>query len=252
MLKKLLQTERNTQPKKVEPYQFVSLIYSDLMKEVNYKRWAKYIYNISGELVPKNPEVLELASGSCILAKHLSKFYPEIICTDLSLGMLKQGNCFRKVVCDMTSIPFSKKFDLIISTFDSVNYILSAEKLLSLFCEVKDILDKNGIFTFDVSLEKNSFLHQKESKNKGRLGKFTYRRESVYDSELKIHKNTFFISDKSGNTYVEEHKQKIYPFNLYFELLEKAGLYAVNCYESFTRIDAAYDMERVQFIVKRK
>src|SRR5690606_4890998 len=167
MLKKLFQAEKNIQSKRVEQYHLVSFIYSDLMREVNYKKWAKYIFEISKKHLDQDASVLELAAGRCRLAEYLIKFYPDIICTDRSSQMLKQSSYHRKVVCDMTSIPFNKKFDLILSTFDSINYILTAKKLLTLFCEVNKILGDDGIFTFDVSLEKNSFLHQKEAKKKG-------------------------------------------------------------------------------------
>lgn len=50
--------------------------------------------------------------------------------------------------------------------------------------------------------------------------------------------------------YTETHKQKIYPFAVYFELLEKAGLNVTECYEAFTFKDGNAGCERVQFVVR--
>ena len=105
-----------------DPYQHVANIYPHLMNFVSYKWWARYIYTITKPKVEKNPSVLELAAGNCALAGYLSKHYKNYLATDISTSMLKQNkNKLNKVCCDMTAIPFNKKFDLILTSFDSVN-----------------------------------------------------------------------------------------------------------------------------------
>lgn len=252
MLKKLSKTVKNIKAVNVKPYDLVATIYPDLMSEVNYKRWAKYIYQLTKNYIQPDAAVLELASGNCSLASILKKYYKNIICTDLSLQMLRQSSFDKKIVCSMIQLPFNNKFDLIFSSFDSVNYLLSQNKLLDLFNQVYNCLNDRGIFTFDVSLEKNSYNHQKDSKLKGKKGPLKYTRESVYDEKTRIHTNIFFLTDKYGNVFTEVHKQKIYNFNTYFELLDNAGLYVLNCYHAFTMRDAADNMDRIQFVVKRK
>ncbi|HSL88788.1 MAG TPA: class I SAM-dependent methyltransferase, partial [Ignavibacteriaceae bacterium] len=153
---------------------------------------------------------------------------------------------------DMTCLPFNKKFDLIFSTFDSINYLLSRINLLLLFKEAHRLLKEDGLFLFDVSLEKNSYIHQKDSKKYGRTKNYKYYRKSIYNPETGIHSNHFRIIDNSGHIYTEVHKQRIYKFNEYFELLDKAGLYVVNCFKTFTSKDGNENSDRVQFIVKRK
>jgi ubiquinone/menaquinone biosynthesis C-methylase UbiE len=252
MLKKLFRTEVKLNPTKAKPYNLVSEVYSDLMDEVNYKRWAKYIYCIAKDKINPASDILELASGTCQLTSNLLHKNKRIICTDLSKQMLLQSIYPNKVVCDMVSLPFKNQFDLIFSTFDSINYLLSQKKIYSMFCEVNRCLRKDGIFTFDASLEKNSYIHQKDSKKNGSTKDFSYKRKSIFDPETRIHKNIFEITNKSGRVFTEVHKQKIYDFNTYFELLDKAGFYVVHCYKAFTLKDGNADTDRVQFIVKRK
>lgn len=252
MQKKLLRTENGIEINKVKPYSLVSEIYSDLMKEVNYKRWAKYVYVITRDKIKTDSDVLELASGSCNLASFLKYKYKKIICTDISREMLKKSNHNYKVVCDMLNLPFRKQFDLIFSAFDSFNYILTQKKLLTLFKEVHKYLRSNGLFTFDVSLEKNSYIHQRDAKNCGKVKDFSYTRKSIYDSRTKIHKNIFEIRDNAGKVFTEVHKQKIYDFNTYFILLDKAGFYVENCYKTFTLRKGWAETDRVQFIVRKK
>lgn len=252
MLKKLLKTEKKIKASRVNPYDLVAQIYPDLMSEVNYKRWAKYIYKISKDYIKPDGMILELASGNCSLASILKTKYKNVICSDISLQMIKQGRFDTKLVCNMLQLPFKIKFDLIFSSFDSINYITSQNKLLVLFCHVYQYLNNNGIFAFDVSLETNSYNHQKDSKITGRMGQYKYSRKSVYNEKTKIHKNIFYLTDKNGKLFTEVHTQKIYDFNTYFNLLDKAGFYVLHCYHAFTKKDASADMDRVQFIVKRK
>ena len=252
MLKKLFKTEKKTKVTKVHPYSLVSEIYSDLMDEVNYKRWARYIYFLAKDKIKPDSDILELASGNCQLVSNLLHKNKNIICTDLSKEMLSHSTHSRKVVCSMVQLPFNKSFDLIFSTFDSLNYLLTTKKLLSLFYEVEKLLKTDGIFTFDVSLVKNSYIHQKSSKKSGRTNNYKYRRQSIYDPDTSIHKNIFTITDKLGNVFTETHRQRIYDFETYFELIDKSGLYVVNCYRTFTSKQGSADSDRVQFIVKRK
>ena len=223
------------------------------MREVNYKKWSKYLLNVVSEYLDVNtPSVLELGAGDCKMTRHISKKYHNILASDLSLPMLQKGKkvFITKVCCDMTSLPFNNKFDLIYSTFDSINYLLSKRKLLTLFLEVKKVLSDTGIFTFDVSLERNSLDFEGAYTVEGKIKGYSFTRKSQYNSKSRIHKNIFSISDKYGNVKKEIHKQKIYKFETYFDIIAKSGMYVVECLDAFTFNNGNQNSERVQFILK--
>lgn len=223
------------------------------MKDVDYEDWARYISKIASKFLNnKNPRTLELSSGNCKLASFLSKNYPDFIASDLSYFMLNQNkrDKLKKICCDMTYLPFKKKYDLIISTFDSVNYLLTKRKLLTLFIEVKNILNLAGIFTFDVSLENNSLEFLESYVSEGKSDGYEFKRKSKYYRNTRIHKNIFDFTDDTGKTWREIHKQKIYKFETYFDVIDKAGLYVVDCLETFTFKNGNSDSDRIQFILK--
>jgi SAM-dependent methyltransferase len=236
-----------------KPYEKLAPIYDHVMSHVNYDLWVLYIESIVNTYLSKNSRILELGAGNCRFAKAFAGYYPNLITTDLSPDMLKSSGetCFPKVCCEMTKIPFNSKFDLIYSTFDSVNYLTSKKKLLSLFREVKRILSVEGIFTFDVSLERNSLIHAKElRKSKNHKG-IKYLQLSEYNPKNRIHKNIFQIQFDDDSKYTEVHKEKIYKYETYFELMKKAGLYVEKCLETFTSKKGKANSKRVQFIVRQ-
>ncbi|MDT3696986.1 MAG: class I SAM-dependent methyltransferase [Ignavibacterium sp.] len=235
----------------IDPYKYVSSIYIHLMDFVDYKWWAKYIYSITANHLSKSPSVLELGAGNCKLANHLSKNYKDYIASDISLSMLSGAdNKIKKVCCDMTAIPFNKKFDLIFSAFDSINYLTNKAKLKSLLDAVNAHLSDNGIFTFDAALINNSLKHQKTASINGYHNGIEYSRISKFYPFSRIHKNIFRIIH-SGKTITETHKQKIFDFETYFEIADKCNLYVAECFKAFTFQKGKPTSDRVQFIMKR-
>ena len=239
--------------KEAKNYDKVSLIYEYIMRKIDYQTWAKYIYSLVKLNLNSNAKVLEIAAGNCRFANNFSKYFPDLTVTDLSINMLKcdAGNKLAKVCCDMTLLPFNNKFDLIYSTFDSINYLTSRKKLLTFLKQTAALLSDNGIFTFDASLERNSLIHIKEPYRKGNYNGILFEQRSEYNFETRIHKNIFSIVD-NDKTHLEIHKQKIFPFETYFEMLNNGGLYVKDCFKAFTYDPGDSDSERVQFIIKRK
>ena len=74
---------------------------------------------------------------------------------------------------------------------------------------------------------------------------------SEYNPKNRIHKNIFQIQFDDDGKYTEVHREKIYKYETYFELMEKAGLYVKKCLETFTSKQGKANSKRVQFIVRQ-
>ena len=238
----------------VKDYSALAQFYSHLMKSIDYKKWANYIFEISRELKREEVSVLELAAGNANVSAHLAKKFSYILISDRSVEMLRQCQDLAnsKVCFDMTEIPLKKKFDFAFSTFDSVNYLLTKEKFIKMLSEVHRVLNDDGIFTFDVSLEKNSLRYQKYLNRKGKYLGIKYRQQSKFDPKKRMHFNYFEITFADGSTVEEIHKQKIYEFEEYFRFIDESGFYVCKCVETFSWKDANRNSERAQFILKKK
>lgn len=250
----MLKTEKNIKVNSEDkPYSKLALIYDGVMEHVNYARWADYILKISDKYISGNASVLELAAGNCRIADIIHRKYNNIIASDISFDMLNSSanDSVLKVCCDMLKLPFINKFDFIYSTFDSVNYLTSKRDLNKLFNQINSVISDEGIFTFDVSMERNSLSDEEFNIFNGKFNGYSYRRVSRFNKFSKIHKNIFYITDVNGVTVKEVHKQKIYDFKTYFEVIENAGLRVLRCLDCFSFNTGSPDSERLQFITGR-
>jgi len=238
----------------VKNYSAIASIYSHLMHSIDYEKWAKYIFQIGKEIKKKNIFILELASGTGVIAKYLHSKINNIVSTDISFPMLKTNydNTIQKVCCDMTALPFKNKFDYVFSTFDSINYLTTKNKFRLLFASVYKCLDKDGLFTFDVSLKNNSLKYEKYLNRQGRTQGITFQQKSNYNRRTRIHSNRFELMLANGKKVEEIHKQKIYRFEDYFDFVDSSDFYVYKCYKSFTFENADSSSERAQFILKKK
>jgi SAM-dependent methyltransferase len=238
---------------RVKPYEQVSAIYDGLMKKLDYASWSKYILLIAKENVQDKAKFLELGAGNCKMASILSEKFKNYYASDISLVMLRYSDKkdLKKICCDMTSLPFKAKFDFIFSAFDSVNYILKQKSLQNLFKEIHYLLEEDGLFTFDASLETNSLNFSSSKSTKGQHNDYHYRMLSKYNKRSRIHSNHFYIRDKFGNEFKELHKEKIYKIGTFFKLAEKAGLYTEACYDCFTFKDVKQNSQRAQFVMRK-
>lgn len=235
-------------------YSNVAFIYPHLMRSIDYKMWAKYIYGLSRLTKKKSLSVLELACGSGKLAGYLSKKFKDYTLCDLSLQMLLsfENESAGKVNCDVTALPFKKKYDFIFSTFDSVNYLLTKKSFVKMLKSVESCLDEKGIFTFDVSLEANSLNNQKYLNRKGEYKGINYQQISTYNKIKQVHRNKFIITDEFGNETVENHRQRIFPFEDYFDMIAGTNFYVYGCYDAFSFNNASAKSDRAQFVLKKR
>lgn len=225
------------------------------MSGINYKFWANYIYRLTQNYcTPRKSSALELAAGNGNLSKYLYKKFGFYLSSDVSFEMLKNFKVKNEnIICfNMTAPAVKKHFDVIICSFDSVNYILSKRKLKSFFQNITEILSENGIFIFDVGLIRNSLNHQKFASRNGKVNKIRFERKSIFLNKSRIHKNIFTFYFEDGTSKTETHRQKIYDLNDYFDIIDKSNLYVVECLKEFTFKDCNPNNFRAQFVVKRK
>ena len=139
--------EGSTSSKNVSNYEMLAQYYDELLQDKEaLSLWLKYI-----EEEPFS-SVLELASGSGVMAGILQEKGYDIIASDLSSAMKdvsKNNYNGEYKIINMIDYHLDRKFDLILCICDSINY-LEKEELSSFFKCAYEHLNNNGRLIFDM------------------------------------------------------------------------------------------------------
>jgi len=242
-------------------YERFAYIYDELMNDFDYVNWAKYINEIitKENRVVKN--VLEMACGTGSLTKELLKSGYNVDAFDLSVDMLaiardklkSHKNC-RLFNLDMTKFRINKKYDLVISACDSINYILQEELILEAFKNAYDHLEEEGLFVFDINsyykltvvLGNNVFIEDRDDIF------YTWDNHLDTDTNIVDFYLTFFVKNESlYNRFDEHHREKAYKYERIMELLHTSGFSDVKAYQGFSFDGVKANTERINFVAKK-
>lgn len=142
---------------------------------------------------PKAKTLLEIACGTGSHLLPISKYF-DVEGLDISKTMLnyakKKLPHIRFYNKDMSNFNLSKKYDLIICPYDSINHLLDFKKWQSLFKCASQHLNPKGVFIFDINTE------------------FRLAESAISPPWIHSFKNNYLIMD------VKENKNNIYDWNI--------------------------------------
>lgn len=138
--------------------------------EVYNRYWGNFaltILPILEELVlkdfPKGTRILDVCCGTGQLAGELTDQGYEVTGLDSSDTMLKYArqNAPKTpfIPTDVRSFMLMARFNVALSTFDSLNHMLTLDDLEAVFANIFRQLETKGVFVFDMNLE-SGFLNR--------------------------------------------------------------------------------------------
>lgn len=242
----------------MDSYLGFSKIYDELISEdISYEKIAEFIIR---EASGRN-RYLDLGCGTGNLSSILGKHFRETFLVDLSPDMLTIAEDkfsalkipHQSFAVSMNEISFQKKFDLITSSIDAINYILDEEDVMELFNRVFEHLEDNGVFIFDVNspykireiLGNNDYVLTRED--------LVYTWENYYEDDVVEMSLNFFI--KKGEHYerIEEtHEERAYEAEHLADMLKIAGFRNIILSDDYTDEPLHEQTERITFIVRKR
>jgi len=240
-------------------YEHLASVYDLFMGEIPYESWAKHINVILKNFVPNCNLVLDLGCGTGNITTLLKDFGYEMIGVDISEDMLAVAKEKSKDILylnqDMCDFELYGTVDACICVCDSVNYILEETELTQMLALVKNYLNPNGLFIFDINTE-YKYQHILGDNNFSRVEEDTaYIWENFYDDEQKINEyyaNIFVKNDSNNYTRYEEfHYQKAYSVEALKGFIENIGLKLLHIYDGFTFDLPQEKSERLVFVVQK-
>ncbi len=220
-----------------QPFTKIAPYYDRLMSFVNYRSWVAYIERIILMHKIKEKVILDIACGTGVcLQMWFEKGY-RIIGLDASEAMLEvcqsrfsepsfRNGQVQLIRGDLRNFFISDKVPVTTCLYDSLNYLLSEDELLSCFKAVYANLTKGGIFVFDMNT-----IHalQDEWGNQifeRRDGPIHSIWDNTFDgithvSTLKLTINVY--EDSKVLTFKEIHQEKAYALDTLTRISNDAG-----------------------------
>jgi len=129
--------------------------YDQLMAGVPYALWVNYLEALLRRVNYRPKTVLDVACGTGNVSELLAERGYEVVGIDISPNMIEiartKGSGVKYYVQDVSELDLGRRFDLAISLFDSLNYIIDVEKLAQAIKRVGDHLVSGGVFIFDIN-----------------------------------------------------------------------------------------------------
>ncbi|TGK25850.1 class I SAM-dependent methyltransferase [Leptospira yasudae] len=217
---------------KKKPYSGFSSVYDAVMREVQYRRWSEFIlssYSAHCETIfPKS--ILDLGCGTCRLWEEFPDLV-ELTGIDSSSEMLeiarKKEIGGELILSDLLQFDLSpRKFDLILSTHDTLNYLNDERELKQVFSKIRSHLAPDGIFFFDISSLYNFKNHFDGQTFVERAGDYKIRWVNRFLEEEHVLESTLTFSHKrTDEEFTETHVHRYFPRNTIHQLLRECGLF---------------------------
>ncbi len=238
-------------------YQFYDL----LMEEVPYHQYTQLVKRYAN----KDNYILDIACGTGSVLVRLIEAGYLVDGLDLSDEMLlitKQKLNNQKLNAhlfhdDMRNINIEDTYQCIYSFLDSINYLHNEKDIFHTFTRVYKALKQNGYFIFDVHSIHNvheifdGFCYNEVSDDYSYLWNAYVEKEDYYSTVH--HEFNFFIeqTNKLYKRFIEYHKQVIYPYEKYKNLLEKIGFCIDHILYDFKESGSDKDCQKIIFIAKK-
>lgn len=207
--------------KEVKEYEYLAKYYDYLLgDEEAFDFWLEYIN------AKDYHTVLELASGSGVLAGILKKQGKDVTASDISKEMKEVAtNNFdgEYLILNMIDFDLHKKYDLILCVCDSINYLYE-EELEQMFKSVYKHLNDGGRFIFDMHNPKRLKEFDEEYIEEGQIDENAYYQWTINSDTFDRTVNEHFTFYTPEGMIQEQHTQNVFEPSVVKEKLESVGL----------------------------
>jgi SAM-dependent methyltransferase len=243
-----------------EQFDRIAFLYDELMLTVPYAEWFRYLECLLTKHQHSPKTVLDLCCGTGTFTRMLMERGYQASGVDISAEMidvarrrcLEAGLDIEFRVQDAAKLRFGRKFDLIVSLFDSLNYIVEAASLQQAFHRVNEHLNADGLFVFDMNTELALSIGLFNQDNLGvRRAPIHYNWRSSYDKTTRIcriHMDFMYRKGKADEKIEVVHYQRAYDEAEIIDMLATAGLKVHAIYDAYTFMDASPQSDRVFYV----
>jgi SAM-dependent methyltransferase len=250
-------------------YGDVAGVYDSLMRDVPHHEWLSRIERAARDRLREPHSALDVACGTGIVSLLLAqRGYAPVVGVDLSPAMigiartkaLAAGTAAERnvtfVAQDAAELDLGTRppFDLVVSLFDSLNYLLDPERLAEAFRRIFRHTAPGGVFAFDMN-SMYALSHDLFSQSH-LFGPVQHVWTAHWDRESRICRveMEFSIRDADGGAtrhFTETHVQRAYTVPEVTERLTDAGFVHVECFGNYGMRPPGPKSDRLLFVCER-
>lgn len=233
--------------------------YNNLMEGVPYNYWVLYLENIFKKLNIFPSSIIDVCCGTGTVSEILHKKGYYVCGFDLSEGMIEEAKknypYINFFVANAKDFSVNRKFDVAISLFDSLNYIINTNELEQTFNSVYNHLYDDGVFIFDLNTEYALSENLFAQVNLNPDSEIRYIWNPTWDpiNKLCTVDMVFKVNDEHGKEqeFKEIHIQKAYSQTKIKNMLTEAGFKNIMLYNAYRFTEPTDKSDRI-FIVAKK
>ncbi len=242
------------------PYAVLASIYDQVMNHVDYEHWARHLLRLARLHGMSPRRILDLSCGTGRLCRELAARGCELLACDASLPMLKVAveNAAQTLdihfwCASMDRLAVKSPVDLVLSSYDSMNYLHTPAKWRATLLQAHQILRPGGLFIFDISTLHNSIDVFADYVNEEHFAEGWYRRESRFAAESQLQYNYFEIelSATPGCLYKEVHIQKIRSLDEIDQFIAASPFLCLGRYANFSLRPGSDRSDRVHYVLTK-
>lgn len=248
-------------PQFADQFDALAPYYDDVMSVVPYRQWVQYLKKLFKRHRWKPQRMLDVACGTGTVALMLAEEGYHVTGVDIAprmidLARMKASHANESRVSflcqDATQLQVPGRFDLAISLFDSLNYILTTHGLRQAIAGVARHLEPGGGFIFDLNsefaLEHNLFSQDNfwdtDAKVK-HLWSASYNRKT----RMATVQMEFYLPN--GACFREVHKERAHRHEDVVSFLTESGFELLDAYDAYSFLPAGKRSERIFYVARR-
>ena len=249
---------------KMKAYTAFAYVYDEYMDNIPYDKWGKYMIGLLKDFgIGKDASVVDLGCGTGTVTRMLFDAGYDVVGIDMSEDMLaiaadkiaQSGQDILYSCQDMREFQLPFKVDAFTSIGDSMNYITNVKDLESVFKNVYDNINDDGVFIFDLKtihffrdiLAENTYA---ENRDESAFIWDNYYNEEDHNNEYDL---AVFVMNDNGSfdRYEEQHFQHGFELSEVEEAANAVGLKVVAIFNAFTKNPPKDDSERVYYVLRK-
>jgi SAM-dependent methyltransferase len=252
--------KRAQNPEKIESpacqFDAIAFLYDELMLGVPYREWVNYLVSLIARHGGSPKTVLDLCCGTGNATRILAERGYDVTGVDISPEMIeyarkKSADQIDYYVQDAVKLSLGRKFDLVVSLFDSLNYILDASDLQQAFHRISQHMHEGSLFIFDMNTElalSIGLFNQSNFENERARVRYNWR--SSYDASSRICRVQMDFMYKEERVEIVHH-QRAYMNEEVAEMLNTSGLTPLAAYDAYTFKNVSKKSDRVFFVAQK-